>query len=480
MGFLSEYCREKDMSKIAGRVIDKNTGESLEARVHVEIVEERFMHPKNAILKVFEVDVPWGTTQIMVERGTEYVPARLSVNVPVHGTATVDVELERWSYLSEQGWHPGNTHIHYDQFETNPDERLRLDPKVEDLRVTAVSIVKRGDRDYAVNKYTPGVLTEFCSAHHHVECGEESRHNNREDSLDKGYGHIMLLRLQEAIVPVSRGYLVDETDPDYPPLCYACDDAHRQGGIVIWCHNGRGMEAPVAAALGKLDAFNLFDPHWMDPEYAIWYAMLNCGLRLPASTGSDWFICSANRVYAYTGRSFNYHDWMQSLQEGRTFITNGPSLFLSADDQMPGETLVREPGQEIFAVASWKSHYSIHRVEIIWNGHVIATQQFPDGSMEGNFEAGIKAYSDGWVAARLSSTARDSFFQPIYAHTSPVYVTAGLQPAETAAAAAQFECAIQRALGRVNTRYRFEHDRQRREVVELFRRGQAVFRKLIA
>ena len=39
--------------------------------------------------------------------------------------------------------------------------------------------------------------------------------------------------------------------------------SRRQGGIVVWCHNGRGMEAPVAAALGKLDGMNLFDPYWM-------------------------------------------------------------------------------------------------------------------------------------------------------------------------------------------------------------------------
>jgi hypothetical protein len=36
----------------------------------------------------------------------------------------------------------------------------------------------------SVNKYAPGVLTEFCTAHHHVECGEESRHNDREDQIE--------------------------------------------------------------------------------------------------------------------------------------------------------------------------------------------------------------------------------------------------------------------------------------------------------
>ena len=36
-------------------------------------------------------------------------------------------------------------------------------------------------------------------------------------------------------------------------------------------HNGLGMEVPVAAALGKVHAINLFDPWWMDP----WYGLLN-------------------------------------------------------------------------------------------------------------------------------------------------------------------------------------------------------------
>jgi hypothetical protein len=66
------------------------------------------------------------------------------------------------------------------------------------------------------------------------------------------------------------------------------------------------MEAPVAAALGKVDAFNLFDPSWIDAEYDIYYQMLNAGIRLPASTGSDWAICSANRVHADTGMAFEY------------------------------------------------------------------------------------------------------------------------------------------------------------------------------
>jgi hypothetical protein len=478
------------MPRIAGTIVDRRTGLKVEARVQVLTVEGRFLHPPDAILKVgnglpffysdgeFALEAPWGATQVLVERGTEYVPARMNLQVPAHGTAAVEIALERWSALSEQGWHPGNTHIHYDQFETRPDERLRLDSRIEDLRVTAVSILKRGERDYAVNKYPVGLLTEFCSAHHHVECGEESRHNSRADSLDEGYGHIMLLRLRDVVEPISRGYLVDELDPDYPPLCYACDEAHRQGAIVIWCHNGRGLEAPVAAALNKLDAFNLFDPYWSDPEYALWYRLLNCGFRLPASTGSDWFLCSANRVYAYTGGPFDYATWIQALQAGRSFITNGPALELRVNDQMPGDVLRAEPGREVQVAAAWQSHHAIHRVEIVWNGEVAAAQAFPDGSTAGRLETGLRVPSDGWLAARLSSNARDSFLEPVFAHTSPVYVAADRPAAPARPAALSLEAAIAQALGTISTSYRFQNDQQRREVVDLFKRGQAVYQEL--
>src|SRR5262245_17889985 len=44
--------RKPIMPKIAGRIIDKHTGETVAARVHVLSVEGRFVHPQDALLKV--------------------------------------------------------------------------------------------------------------------------------------------------------------------------------------------------------------------------------------------------------------------------------------------------------------------------------------------------------------------------------------------------------------------------------------------
>ncbi len=475
------------MAKLSGRIIDKQSGEQVEARVQVLSSGGTFLHPPDVLLKVgpglpffycdgeFEVDAPRGVTRILVERGTEYVPKQMDLDIAARGLTTVEIQLERWNQLGALGWHPGNTHIHYDQHEQRPDARLHLDPRVEDLRVTAISVLTRRDLPYASNKYPMGMLTEFSNAHHHVECGEESRHNHT--PWEMGYGHVMLLRIKEVVEPISRGALVDDLDPDYPPLCFACDEAHRQGGIVIWCHNGNGMEAPVATALGKLDAFNLFDPYWMDPEYDLWYAMLNCGFKLPASTGSDWFICSANRVYAYTGAAFTYADWMAALQGGRTFITNGPALFLTVNEQAPGDTIVCDVGSRLTVTASWQSHYTVERVDILWNGTVVASRQLGDGAKSGELTFTYTAQSDGWLAARLSSHVRDSFFQPVFAHTSPVYVSVGRRAPEQHESAAYFEREIDNALEWVTHKAKFRNDAQRKEVVTLFQEGQAMYRQ---
>ena len=478
------------MGRLTGRIIDKATGEPVEARVQVIGPNGNFSHPSDALLKVgtgapffysdgaFDLDVGRGKVKIVAERGTEYVPAELTVDSPLQGAVAVDLELERWNALGEQGWHPGNTHIHYDEKEQRPDDRLSLDPRVEDLRMTAISILKRWELEYASNKYAPGFLNEFSSTHYYVQCGEENRHNALA-SHSIGYGHIMLLNIRNVVNPVSRGLLVDAFDPDYPPLSYACDDTHRQGGIVIWCHNGQGMEAPVAAALGKLDAFNLFDPQWMDPEYDIYYRMLNAGIKLPASTGSDWFVSSANRVYADTGRAFEYADWLAALKQGKTFITNGPALHLTVADHEPGAEVYTAAGSALPASATWQSHYPIHRAEIIFNGAVVAAESYPSGSKNGALTADLSVPSDGWIAARLYSDARDSFAQPIWAHTSPVYVKTGTTAPERAEAARWFDDHIEKSLEWVTKKGKFYTDSQRKEVLDLFKQGQAVYKAML-
>ena len=90
------------MAKLAGTIIDEATGQRIDARVQVLASSGRFICPADSILKVgpgvpffysdgsFEVDVTRGPTQVLVERGTEYVPGRITVDLPAQGTHTTE------------------------------------------------------------------------------------------------------------------------------------------------------------------------------------------------------------------------------------------------------------------------------------------------------------------------------------------------------------------------------------------------------
>ena len=478
------------MATIRGVITDATSGAPAACTVHVLSADGRFVHPDGAVLKVgpgtpafycagsFEVTVPTGGVRVLVERGTEYVP--LERNLTVTETQNVDLELplQRWTHLTERGWYPGNTHIHYDEKEQQRDRRLELEGHVHDFSVTVVSVLRRWDLDYASNHFPIGVMTDLSTAHHVLDIGEENRHNFHGGEI--GYGHVMFLRIRNLVEPVSRGMLVDSLDPDYPPICHACDEARAQDGIVLWCHNGRGLEAPVAAALGKLDGFNLFDPFRMDPEYEIWYRLLNCGIPLPASTGSDWFVCSNNRVYVdLGGAKFDYDRWIDGLKAGRTFITNGPLLLLRAAGAAPGATLQVQPERELEVEVELASHHRVDCIELVCNGAVVRRWKRPGGVAGERIRDRIAVRSDGWIAARCYSHVRDSYAQEIFAHTSPIYLRYGAPNPAAKPDAAYFIAGIDDALQRwVSHKLRYGSDRQREEVRELFKRGRAFFAAL--
>ena len=477
------------MGVLHGNVFDSTTGERIDAKVHVLDARGKFQHPPEALLKdgpgvpffftdgEFQVDVPRGRADVLVERGTEYEPYRVSVEMPERGAKDVEVGLKRWLHPQERNWYPGNTHIHYNERETRPDARLAVDCSVEGYNVTCVSVLERRQRPYPSNKYPIGVMNEFTTAHHVLDIGEENRHNHQHSAWTPfGYGHVMFLNIRNLVQPVSRGQvLAGELDPDYPPLCFCCDDARDQGGLVIWCHNGRGMEAPVAAALGKLDAFNLFDPSWLDPEYDIWYKLLNCGIRLPASTGTDWFVCSNNRVYVNTREEFSYRSWIDGMKGGNTFITNGPAVDLRVNDQEMGGTVDLDGGGDLHLEASFTSYYPLDRIEFVSNGVVFAQETFEPGRREGVVRKSLRVERDGWVAVRCWSASRDSFDHPVYAHGSPIYVSCGTPPAERAEAVGYFLRSLDQSLEWIDSHGRFNTDTQRDEVRELFRRGRDVY-----
>src|SRR5262249_24765341 len=129
------------------------------------------------------------------------------------------------------------------------------------------------------------------------------------------------------------------------------DEARGQGGTVLWCHNTLGHEDVPNALAGRLDALNVFDGARLGTYEENYYRYLRIRLRLPISTGTDWFIYDFSRVYSRIDGKLTVKSWLDALKAGRNIATNGPLLSMTVDGKAPGETLKLDKAKKLRVVA---------------------------------------------------------------------------------------------------------------------------------
>ena len=113
----------------------------------------------------------------------------------------------------------------------------------------------------------------------------------------------------------------------------------------------RGEGLPVDVALGKIDSLDINGSY--EGTVPLWYRLLNCGFRLPASAGTDVFLNrlrgrlpGGDRAYVRLDGAFSDDAWVKSLKAGRSFVTNGPMFELTANGKFLGETItLSAPGE---------------------------------------------------------------------------------------------------------------------------------------
>jgi hypothetical protein len=81
------------------------------------------------------------------------------------------------------------------------------------------------------------------------------------------------------------------------PLQRGIRTAREDGATVIWCHNTFGHEDIPNWVSGLLHAQNIFDGGDHGTYEDTFYRYLNVGMKVPFSTGTDWFIYDFSRVY---------------------------------------------------------------------------------------------------------------------------------------------------------------------------------------
>lgn len=458
------------------RVTDLNSGEVFVPPHAIQTMPRRMGSGVKHYFYVkgnFEVAVPAGRYSVEVVRGICHEEVSAGCELGAGMTRVMDLRIPVLRDLHGAGWYSGNTHTHYHlQLEENPDDHLRLVPPAEALDVSVISYLIRNDSPYISNKYPVGRLPEFSRDGTITDMGEEARNNK--SFMEAGYGHCLFLNIPRAIEPVSTGLLAkDGRGPDFPTLSMLAEKAHAMGGTSIWCHNGGGMEAPVAVALGHADAYNLGDG--IDAEYQRYYRLLNCGFRLPASSGTDWWIYDHNRVFVQVEGSFTYDSWIAGLRAGRTFISNGPLLEFTVNGKSAGATILA--GGRLRVKASAVSRIAFERLQIVWNGEVVA-EQAAWNQKEAVIEREIAVGRGGWLAARVSGDTRTHVGYRVFAHTSPVYYRLEGTPFRSAEAAGAFIDEIEESARFLKKHYQFASQADQALALGRFEAGKRAYIRL--
>ena len=112
---------------------------------------------------------------------------------------------------------------------------------------------------------------------------------------------------------------------------------------------------------------------------AIYYHMLNVGVRLPATGGTDNFSNvwrdpsgGAARTYARLDGPLTWRRWIEAVRAGRTVATNGPLLFVEVDGHEPGSEISAR--DHVTVSVDLATIAPVDVVEIIVDGRVAHTR----------------------------------------------------------------------------------------------------------
>ncbi|MCK4547557.1 MAG: CehA/McbA family metallohydrolase [Candidatus Eisenbacteria sp.] len=388
----------------------------------------------------FDVIVPTGTTRFYISKGFEYTPLLEVVNVA--SDTTLVFVLDRWIDLTQDGWYPGDTHAHLAHQVGEGGEEGYFLTQQDGYRMGSaegLSVVHYLDNDRFFTGAPDPVSTPDCI----VYFSEEYR--------SFIFGHLGLLGLEHLILPCTSGPV-----PSWPMNRSILDSIVVQSGAAVsyahplsaawlldprmWPGGGVARELPINAWEGNVLAMDVLAYSNGRKVLYPWYKMLNSGMRVWGSAGTDAVTnrvldppVGGFRIYVNLGDSaLTYDRWVRAFREGASFFSSGP-LFRGFElgGAGIGDSLVFESQVPtwIDGEISFASYYPVESIELIRNGRVVRTFALAAETpqvVDTTFSVLID--ETGWFAARARCKNVFPEFvigDSLIAHTNPIFVRFG-------------------------------------------------------
>jgi WD40-like Beta Propeller Repeat len=437
-----------------------------------------------------ELTVPAGTYRLAGYRGPEYRILSRQVTVKSGETQNVTVELERWVHLAKAGWYSGELHIHanygYGNWFNTP-ESMRQQCVGEDLNVCNF-MVANSDADVVYDRpFFRGGPDPKSTAENILYWNQEFR-----STL---WGHMTLVNLEQLVEPIFTGFKGTTNPYDMPSNAEIADQTHWQKGVVNYTHVSQGEDwsktpyaaksIPIDVALNKIDTLDI-NNSWAG-SVPLWYRLLNCGFRVPATAGTDVFLNriesrlpGGDRVYVHVDGGLSYRGWIEGLKAGRSFVTNGPMLTFTVNGKEAGAVLAVGARPKVRVKATARSRFPMTKAELIHNGKVIATAKLDDDRLTATLDQEVPLERGGWLAFRADGRGTsDTPLSTLNAHTNPVYLEVGGVVVRSPDDARAFLKWIDQFEILLRARNRFPTEKHRTRALEQLEAARRVYARII-
>ncbi|HVF76461.1 MAG TPA: CehA/McbA family metallohydrolase [Acidimicrobiales bacterium] len=398
-----------------------------------------------------ELVVPVGSLAVSAARGMEHGRAEAVVDVAADDdtAAVVELEPERLYDAAAEGWFGGDLHVHLnysgDYVATPADvAAMQEGEALHVLHLVAGNQNTALVYDLEAFEHWAGSDLPWTNPSQLARWGLEYRNDM--------FGHMHAFGATGAPSRYHSGHACSDHPVDWPPNAEACKELRALGATVGYTHPILGSpitaESPAPAfavprscearelvadaALGLVDSVDLIGPATTDGPVVLYHRLLNTGLRLAATAGTDTMVSMARvgpfsnppgwaRVYArLDGESPTAEGWQAAVRAGRTLATNGPWVSLHVAGAEPGTVLDVAPGTELDVVARCVG-VGAEWLRVVGPDGVLAEVAVTGERAELSFPVRV----DGplWVAATVAGSAHPGIlYGAAFAHTTPVYV----------------------------------------------------------
>lgn len=432
-------CPQAETGRVKITVLDKATRKPVPCRVHLKEANGKgvradklpFWNDHFVCRGEVALDLSPGNYTVEIEHGPEYSLFGDSFALAAGQAKQVRVELQRLVDLPAKGWWPGDTHVH------RAIEEVELLMRAEELYIAPVITWWNKQNRWARATLPEEPLVQFDgNRFYHTMAGEDEREG----------GALLYFHLRRPLA-------ITEATREFPsPLAFA-QEARKHAGVWIEAEKPFWWDVPAWVAAGQVDSLGVANNHmcrdrmyeteaWGKPRVVerypaprgngywtqdIYYRLLNCGLRIPPSAGSASGVLpnpvGYNRVYVHAGKELTWVKWWEGLRAGRSFVTNGPMLLVTANGRMPGQVFTAGPGEavQVALKGELNTRDVIRFVEVIRDGEVerrVSAEEFTRTGSLGT----LTFKASGWFLVRAVAENPKTFR---FASTAPFYVEVG-------------------------------------------------------